>query len=391
MNITPGHLLNSMRPEHAEQYQQAATNSQALMRSSAGGSTRQLLQNTLLQRVGQQLGAEEPLKAESSRYRPEQVADTILKFVEQRLVTEQSEGADSERLQNLLGQAREGVAKGFAQAREDLQALGLLNPNLEADIDTSFDLVSAGLDELQSKFTDYADKISLSDIALGGEPQTTSLRSHQQYYQLDNQFSFQVTTKEGDVVTINAFKQFSAANGYLQQGQATVSTNQAQYQSGFQLSVEGDLNESELNAINALLADVTALAIDFFEGNVSSAFDQALSLGIDASMLSEFSLTLQQTEVQQMQQAYASANGGGFEVLNNRSPITQLADFGQQLQNTYQKVGQLFDQPGKLLAKLLSQLEPVKLENNKRQESVLNEELVKLQEITDYFLSSLES
>ncbi|MGI0115548.1 DUF5610 domain-containing protein [Zooshikella sp. RANM57] len=391
MNIAPGHLLKSMRPEHAEHHQQTATSRQAMMLSKSGGSTRQLLQDTLLHRVGQQLGATEPMQVESSGYRPEQVADTILKFVEQRLLAEQAEGADNERLQNLLGQAREGVAKGFDQAREDLKALGLLNPNLEADIDTSYDLVTTGLDELDNKFTGNADKISLSEAALGGEPQPVTLRSHQQFYQLDNQFSFQVTTKEGDVVTINAFKQLSTSNGSFQQGQAAATYSQMQYQSGFQLRVEGDLNEAELNAINELLSDVTSLANDFFDGDVSGAFDQALSLGIDASTLSEFSLTLQQTEVQQMQQAYASANGGGLHSLNNRSPVAQLAEFGQDLQSAHHKAGLFFEQPGKLLAKLLSQLEPVKLENTEKQESTLTEQLAKLQEVTDYLLSSLES
>ncbi len=82
-----------------------------------------------------------------------QVANRILGFVEARLTREQAGGAGPERLDNLLAQAREGVTKGFSEAREQIEALGMMTDELAADISDSFTRVSEGLDQLSDRFS----------------------------------------------------------------------------------------------------------------------------------------------------------------------------------------------------------------------------------------------
>ena len=53
------------------------------------------------------------------------------------------------------GQAREGVEKGFAEARKILDGMGMLKGRVAEDIDSTYDKIQAGLQGLQQ---DYAPK-----------------------------------------------------------------------------------------------------------------------------------------------------------------------------------------------------------------------------------------
>ena len=82
----------------------------------------------------------------------EEVANRILGFVENRLRLEQAEGADPARLEKLLGQARQGIEAGYAEAREIIGALGMMTETLAAEIDDGFERVQAGLARLTEMF-----------------------------------------------------------------------------------------------------------------------------------------------------------------------------------------------------------------------------------------------
>src|SRR5690606_10448912 len=86
----------------------------------------------------------------------------------------------------------------------------------------------------------------------------------------------------------------------------SVSALNASYSSSqsFSLSIEGDLSEDELGAINDLLGRVNDLAGQFFNGNLDTAFNQAMNMGYDAEQIGSFSLNLAQAEIQQVTQAY---------------------------------------------------------------------------------------
>ncbi len=105
-------------------------------------------------------------------------------------------------------------------------------------------------------------------------------------------FSFKLTTDEGDVVTINAAaaSAFSAQEKYQNNGSVNLQYREASAQTDqFAFSVKGELNADELEAINNLLVDITDLAAVFYQGDVQGAFEQALSLGYDDQQIASFS------------------------------------------------------------------------------------------------------
>ena len=74
-------------------------------------------QGVLANRLAERLGLKpDALKGNAGDYTPAKVADRVLGFIEQRLSTEAAAGADPQKLQGLLAQARQGVEQGFAEA-----------------------------------------------------------------------------------------------------------------------------------------------------------------------------------------------------------------------------------------------------------------------------------
>nr|WP_282562502.1 DUF5610 domain-containing protein [Marinobacter panjinensis] len=90
-----------------------------------------------------------------NRFEPPTAADVasrVLEFVRQRLQKDASAGADSDRLAGLISAARLGVEQGFSEAREQIEALGMMTGKLNSDIYDSFSRIQGGIAELESRY-----------------------------------------------------------------------------------------------------------------------------------------------------------------------------------------------------------------------------------------------
>ena len=247
----------------------------------------------------------EPLSAEK-------VANNILGFIERRLRLDQAEGATQEELQARLEAGLSGFKKGFAEAEEKLKALDLLSPDISADIGKTYTLVTEGIDKLREQLLGTG--LPYAEPAEATSPVDASSRLNA-FTQLDaaraRDFSFELTTREGDRVKINASASQSFGMAYSaavngNNSSVALEGNYAASQS-FSLEIEGELSDEELGAINALLGKVNNLAEDFYAGDLESAWNQALNLGFDQNQIGEYSLSLTQVEVQVVEAAYTVA------------------------------------------------------------------------------------
>jgi hypothetical protein len=306
----------------------------------------------------------EPLTAEK-------VANNILGFIERRLQLDKADGATQEQLQSRLEAGLEGFKKGFAQASEQLKALDMLSPEVAADIGKTNDLVLKGIDDLRSKFITNASspqtpaasenqtlktapkpaaKLDVPDFV----PKAKSQDSYSNYeYARAREFSFELTTKEGDKVRITA----SASEGFAYEANenskgksvnGSYSASQA-----MSLQVEGNLSDEELGAINELLGKVNDLAGEFFDGDLDKAFAQAQELGYDDKQIGSFSLNLAKVDIQQFTQAYKN-----LEPANDSQTAPALSEqllplghFIRDLLNSLQEAS-AFPEPGKLISNL---------------------------------------
>ena len=123
--------------------------SQALAARSNAADAQATLANRLAEKLGVPPGS---LSGSRDEYTPEKVAGRILGFIEQRLQSEAAAGADPAKLDKLLSQARDGVEKGFAEARKILDGMGVLKGQVASDIDDTYKRIQDGFGDLDKRF-----------------------------------------------------------------------------------------------------------------------------------------------------------------------------------------------------------------------------------------------
>jgi len=156
-------------------------------------------------------------------------------------------------------------------------------------------------------------------------------------------FDLQIQTQDGDTVTISLSSSTASSRSSIVEldnnSVAVATRGVSTSESNVFYSIEGQLDEDELEAIDELVGDVTKLADKFFDGNVQNAFNRALRLDFDAEEISGFALSLQQTQLTQVSSAYeAVANLANDSAPQSaqQNPLQGLADFVDGLANVLQ-------------------------------------------------------
>lgn len=300
-------------------------------------------------------------EANKSLFDFEEIARNVLKYVGGAIKHAQSKGADNEALKSLFEQARAGVIKGVAMAEKDLG--GIMNDDIKTGIASSRDGIEQGLQKLQDEIfgqataspTTQTQKVQISQQASyqrsdSGELNIRTLDGDQVNIRFENLDAFELNrqvllqTGEENIYQQSVVRpQPGATHGVAQpnvalstgeatviesdnpahssdladkeqpveQTKANVSVSQS-YQhfesSTFSFSVTGQLDEAEVAAIGKLVTDANNLADEFFNGDVESAFNQALEFGFDEKELTGFALQLTRVEQSQSIQTYESVS-----------------------------------------------------------------------------------
>lgn len=315
----------------------------------------QRLSQSLKENVGVELPPEKTVKEAESVFDIEAVIDTVMDHVSKRIGEARSNGVSDEDLQSMFDAARSGVEQGFTQARDQIDAINKLNEPLAEKIDAAETGIYQGIDDLEEE-TFNPDSVQISPRPL------ESVEYAKAYERTNNSFEFEVTTQEGDVVTITAM---SNKESYQEALLAQTDNSELYYnyseennRSGFNLQVQGDLNESEMAALEDLMSQVNDLAEEFYTGDLGTAFDMAMELTSDADQIAQFSLDLKQSYVSHTE--YGSMSG---DALTNyaKPPLPKglaepLADFAQGVKDAYDKAN-TFQNPRSLLDNLFDQMD----------------------------------
>lgn len=268
------------------------------------------LSNRLAERLGLPPGS---LNAKQEDFSPEKVADRVLGFIEQRLKSEAASGADPEKLQQLLDQARSGVQKGFDEARKMLDGMGLLKDKVATDIDDTFKRIEqgfAGLDKLYGA------------VPANGESKGVTPTSSDRFAAVAESFELNITTRDGDRLRVSVAQASAAWSRTEGAGNQSGSLQIG----GWQVEVEGELDDEEKAALGKLFNQVQDLSNSFYSGDMAGAFDRAMALDMDSSQLASMSLRLTQTSVRQATDTYgAVSNQGGQSASATNGALTDYA------------------------------------------------------------------
>ncbi len=168
--------------------------------------------------------------------------------------------------------------------------------------------------------------------------------------QINQSAEVEIVTKEGDVVKIRLAQ--SASNSQssvnIQKDGLTANAFQSSSESSskFSISVDGNLNEDEQNAVKKLLKQIDSVGQDFFNGNVQDAFNHAQKIGLDSEQLASFSVDLSFDKSVQAVSAYQQTALPDQQVEPDK--IKQAADFfgqARDLLKTAQSALQPFENP----------------------------------------------
>ncbi|WXL27364.1 DUF5610 domain-containing protein [Ectopseudomonas mendocina] len=286
-------------------------------------------QATLANRLSERLGiGQAALASRADDYTPEKVADRVLGFVSQRLQSEKAAGADTTQLQGLLDQARAGIEKGFADARKILDGMGALQGKIAENIDTTYQKIQEGLGDLAKQ------------IAPAPAATTTSLSAaaySERFTAQAETFDLAITTRDGDRLRISV----AQASANWSQKSAAISSNgsttmaASSSQSGsiqigaWQVEVDGELDDEEVAALEKLFTQVQDLSDKFYAGDLSGAFDRAMTLKMDGEQLASMSLRLTQTSIRQATDAYSAVAQEGGQAAS--AVNSWLSDYAQSL------------------------------------------------------------
>jgi hypothetical protein len=334
-----------------------------LTRSDSANRNATNAQNVLANRVAQRLGVDPATLAGKTQddYTPDKVAGRILDFVGGRIQAEAANGADPEKLQKMLDQARQGVEKGFAEAKKILQGMGVLGGKIASDIEDTFQRVQDGLARIGSTYglgnAPAGDTSSVSSAAASAS--TLVARS--------STFDMEVTTREGDKLKISiaqasanwsstsasASSSRTSGNG----GTSTSTSAQASASSGslqiggWSVQIEGNLNDDEKAALTDLLGQVQDISSKFYSGDLSGAFDRALALNMNGDQLASMSLNLSQTTYAQATSTYGAVSEEGGQPAS--AVNTSLRDYAKGLLDAMKSAAGVSDDAKGTLQQLL--------------------------------------
>ncbi len=311
----------------------------------------------------------EPLSAERA-------ASNILGFIERRLSIDAAEGASDEQLESRLEAGLSGFKKGFAEAEEQLKALGMLNDTVAEDIGKTFDYVTEGIEDLRERFLGERSvqdngeaEEALAQNAAGlfdGAAERVGNSSAAYNFAQKNSFSFSLTTADGDKVTIRASSAEAFAMRFSEDGDSQQLAGAYASSEKFRLDIKGELDEGELEAINELLGKVNDLAEDFFAGDLDQAFQEAIDIGYNREEISGFALRLTHTEVQRFSSAYQTQEPAGERqgsTLSDR--LMPVGEFAQKLLDALDSLDAM-QQERSLMAELLQGVSEQRGEDNNR-------------------------
>lgn len=336
-----------------------------LTRSDSANRNATNAQNVLANRVAQRLGVDPATLAGKTQddYTPDKVAGRILDFVGGRIQAEAANGADPEKLQKMLDQARQGVEKGFAEAKKILQGMGVLGGKIASDIEDTFQRVQDGLARIGSTYglgnAPAGDTSSVSRTAVSASTSTLVARS--------STFDMEVTTREGDKLKISIAQasanwsstsasasstRTSGNGGTSTSTSAQISASSGSLQiGGWSVQIEGNLNDDEKAALTDLLGQVQDISSKFYSGDLSGAFDRALALNMNGDQLASMSLNLSQTTYAQATSTYGAVSEEGGQPAS--AVNTSLRDYAKGLLDAMKSAAGVSDDAKGTLQQLL--------------------------------------
>ncbi|GKT12597.1 MAG: hypothetical protein ISEC1_P1575 [Thiomicrorhabdus sp.] len=217
------------------------------------------------------------------------------------------------------------------------------------------------------------DQFSASDQA---KIAAARIEQYESAYQYSETMSLQLTTKEGDTVSVDFRQLYAEYQSYRamesqEEGPKGVRYFESRemmeataFEEQFAFSVNGDLNDDELKAVFNVFEQVDELANNFFDGNIEKALEKAMALEIDYGQIQSMQLNLTQAEmkatsyqksaVSEYENVKEQVEGGSSEKATEDYGVSMsdIPPYLQQWQATIEQLDVYFKAPEKAVDEL---------------------------------------
>lgn len=179
------------------------------------------------------------------------------------------------------------------------------------------------------------------------------IRQSEQAYGYSQTMNLQLTTQEGDKVSVDFRQLYAQYQSYKEAAAGQQDPSGVRYfesreamevtafEERFAFSVEGDLNEDELNAVFDVFEKVDKLANQFYDGNIENALQEAMKLELDFGQLQGMQLNMTQTQVMMSRQQQAAA--AEYDQTPEKATVAQLPEYLQEWQSAIESFDEWFE------------------------------------------------
>jgi len=400
--LLPKHSLSTFNGNLQSPNNLDVSNAELVALSSDKMVSMRIVLHSVNQRFVQQKGFEEAkfevVPESSSSFDSDRVTETVFGFIKESLMRAKENGKSDIEIQEMFNQAREGIAQGFGQALQELSELNKLTEDIQVGVAKSQEDINQLLDELYQSYFPAANQNGGDDeIAEPSQAQNNQLHSNnhqtasdvekyrQSYRYMDQRESdLTITTNDGDEINISFYSNevASASFGYHNNSQSgheriAISAGYGK-EIGYSISIDGELDEGEREAITALLQDIDKVQESFYNGNVYEAFEHAQNIGFDSSELSSMSLDLTQKQSFKAKQAYQEVAAIGHENVGSDKSLRPALDFVAEFKALREKANSLININHQQFLSVFQQLSIVKFAQEPDKADKINEKVGEL-------------
>ena len=235
----------------------------------------------------------------------EDKTDQLINKVIQKIHDEKSSNAedlsDDESHLAAVKSVRVKVAQGFESATLALTHLGVTGNSVANNVEQTRSRIDAAIDQVASQPTGEA-----TDETVAANVETASINTVSAKRELTT--SLQLTTRDGDVVTINFSRSQSMTAGSIEGPEGSLVYAGATSSSLIDFSVQGDLSEKESKSISKAVDRINKLAEKLFSGKTGAAMEKLAELKINTKYLAGMSLNMSSSISYQAVSAYAQVS-----------------------------------------------------------------------------------
>lgn len=203
------------------------------------------------------------------------------------------------------------VNQAFEQSVQVMNKLNIMDSSVASDVAQTQSLVNRAIDQ-----------VSMST-------ESTSLNSSSATRELST--SFQLTTQQGDTITIDLTRSQSLAAGSFQDSSGSLVYASSASETQLNINISGDLNEKESHAIKEVIEDINKLAEKLFNGEMSGAMEKLSELDINTKQLSGLALSMSSNISYEAVSAYSQVSR---MTVSSSSTSTQTPDTVQALSSS---------------------------------------------------------